>query len=194
MTGRFSPREFFGRVARTVAERPLATIAVVGALAVIGFALALQLQASTSTQSLVGRSSQAAGATDRFHRQFGDEAIVILVRGPLERTVLTPDLGRLISLEGCLAANVPKGAEQLLARQPKPCQELAKLKPAKVVYGPGTFINTAAGEIDQGFQAQLAQAQQRGQVAANSARALARRKGLSKAQQDRYANDALKLA
>src|SRR2546423_13017864 len=137
-------------------------MAVVGALALVGLALALQLQPSTSTDALVGKGSEAAKATDRFHRQFGDESIVILVRGRLKSTVLTSDLARLIGLGGCLSGNVPPGDQAVLRRMPKPCQQFAREKPVKVVYGPGTFINQAANQINQGFAAQRAAAAAQG--------------------------------
>ena len=41
--------------------------------------------------------------TERFKKDFGDEAVVVLVRGDLQNTMLTSDLGRLIRLEGCLS-------------------------------------------------------------------------------------------
>src|SRR3954471_13522187 len=101
----------FSALVRVVTERPVATIAVVCALALVGLVGALQLQASDSTSSLLGGSSDAAKATDRFHRQFGDEAVRVLVAGNLERTLLVPEnMGRLIALEGCLAGKVPESA------------------------------------------------------------------------------------
>src|SRR4051795_2093696 len=98
----------FTRVVRVVTDRPIATICVVAALALGGLGPALGLQASDSTSSLLGGSSEAAKATDRFHQQFGDEAVRVLVAGPLGRTMLVPNnITRLVPLEGCLAARVP---------------------------------------------------------------------------------------
>ena len=79
---------------------------------------------------------------------------MVLVKGPLTRTVLTPDLLRVLGLEGCLSGNIPeKRLEQALAKNrknparglPPVCGDLAKLHPASAVYGPATFINTSAG-------------------------------------------------
>src|SRR5919199_1626213 len=112
----------FARLVRVATERPVATIAVVCVLALGGLAVALGLQASDSTSSLLGGGSRAAKATDRFHRQFGDEAVRVLVAGPLERTLLVPDnMGKLIALEGCLSARVPRGTEKAAAQLPRPC-------------------------------------------------------------------------
>jgi predicted RND superfamily exporter protein len=180
-----------------VTDRPIATICVVAALALGGLVAALGLTASDSVGSLIGGSSDAAKATDRFHRQFGDEAVRVLVAGPLERTLLVPENMRdLIALEGCLAARVPPGqpAQKAFASLPRPCHELERLHAVQSVYGPGTFVNTSANEIAAGFQAQQAAASSRGQAAANAARQLALRKGYSKKRANQLAGDALKLA
>src|ERR687885_2905992 len=96
-------KDFFGRVARLVTERPVATVAVVGALALVGVALALRLEPSASTDTLVGRNTEAFRATERFRKVFGDESVIVMVRGNLQRTLLTSDLLRLIAVEGCLS-------------------------------------------------------------------------------------------
>ena len=140
--------ERFAAIVRAVTKRPLVAIAVVAVLGLGGGVLALGLEPRAGTDTLVSPSSEVSKATEEFKRDFGDEAVVVLVQGNLQKTVLTPDLGRLIKLEGCLSGNVPaEGLREL----PKGCAELAKLKPAKVVFGPGTFINTAAGQITDEF-------------------------------------------
>ncbi|MEA2373990.1 MAG: hypothetical protein QOD53_453, partial [Thermoleophilaceae bacterium] len=130
--GRFGEggaREWFDRVGRLVTARPLATVAVVGALAVVALALALRLEPSASTDTLVGRDSKTFKATDRYRKQFGDESVLVLVQGKLQNTVLTSDLSPLIGLEGCLSGNVPP---QALKGLPSQCAALARTKPAKV--------------------------------------------------------------
>ena len=174
----------FGRIVRFVSRRPVAVLVVLGVLALTGAALALRLDTSTATDTLVDRSSESFEATERFKRDFGDDAVVVLVKGDLQRTVLTADLGRLLRLEGCLSGNVPPEG---LRRLPGACRELHELKPARVVYGPGTFINTAAGQIAEEFvkrrDATAAQARQ----AAAAVRRRAARQGAPKAEQDRLA-------
>ena len=64
--------------------------------------------------------------------------------------MLTSDLNRLLRLEGCLSGNVPDSKEGLRSLPPV-CREIAALDPAKVVYGPATFVNTAAGQIQDEF-------------------------------------------
>ena len=176
---------------RAVARRPLPVLIAVGVLALAGAAASLRLEPSAATDTLVGRSSDSFQATERFHREFGDEPIIVLVKGELSRTILTSDLNRVLSLEGCLSGNVPREG---LAQLPPPCRELAKLKPAKVVYGPGTFINTSASAILQGIQARSAQAKQQGEAAADAARKLAKRRGLPAREGERLGRQAEKLA
>src|SRR3954454_25328869 len=111
----------FSALVRVVTERPVATIAVVCALALVGLVGALQLQASDSTSSLLGGSSSAAKATDRFHREFGDEAVRILVAGPLDRTLLVQsNMRSVLSLEGVLSGRLPKAPFQTRQRPDKP--------------------------------------------------------------------------
>src|SRR3712207_5055521 len=112
-------------------------LGVVGLLALGGAALALRLEPSSSVGTLVSSDSETGEATDRFKRQFGADAVFVLVKGNLRRAVLTSDPGRLVNLEGGLPGNVP---EKGLRGLPRQCREIKRLKPAKVVFGPGTFI------------------------------------------------------
>jgi hydrophobe/amphiphile efflux-3 (HAE3) family protein len=138
-------RDLFARVAAWAVERPAAVIAAsvfVTLLAAIG---ALTLEASRDPYSLVDRNSDSYDATQDLYEDFGGEPVRILVKGDLSKLVLTDDLGTLLSLEGCLSGNVAGGrvfGENEPA--PGPCAELAREKPAQVVYGPATFINQTA--------------------------------------------------
>src|SRR5918992_850205 len=142
------------RVVRAAAHRPRRVLALVALLCAVATALALGLQPSAATSTLAGRSSDTYQATERYRERFGDHAIVVLVRGPLEQLVLTENLGRLLALEGCLSGNRPEGSEAPGGER-GPCAELARTKPVHVVYGPGTFINSAGGEIHEQLQAPL---------------------------------------
>lgn len=155
--------EIFERIVRAVARRPLVPLAVVALVAVAGALFALRLEPSTGTDSLVSQGSETFEQTERFKRDFGDDAIVVLVEGDLQRTLLTADLQKLIQLEGCLAGSAPEDALRAL---PEPCRELAELDPAKVVLGPGTFVNTSVSAIGQGLTRMLAQAKAGGPKAA----------------------------
>ena len=97
----------FGRIVRLVARRPMPVLALTLVLALGGAALALRLEPSAATDTLVSRSSDSFRATERFRRDFGDDAVVVLVKGDLTKTVLTRDLLRVLKLEGCLSGNIP---------------------------------------------------------------------------------------
>jgi len=168
-------RAVMGRAAR----RPLAVSLIVGLLAVAGGALALaRLHPSAATDTLVGRGTASFAATERLHQRFGDDAVYVLIRQPLTETTLTSDLLRVLALEGCLSGNVPKGQAPRGGAN-GPCARLARTKPVKVVFGPGTFLNEAVGQIQDQFQAQSAAKAAQADRAAKAARALARSQGRS---------------
>ncbi len=166
------------RVVRAAAHRPRRVLALVALLCAAGTALALGLQPSAATSTLAGRSSDTYQATERYRERFGDHAIVVLVRGPLQQLVLTENLGRLLGLEGCLSGNRPEGGTAPGGER-GPCAELARTKPVQVVYGPGTFINSAVGEIQDQLTRQLDVKGGEAEKAARAARQIARRQGKS---------------
>ena len=189
----------FGRIVRVVARRPLPVLAVTLALALAGGALALRLQPSSATDTLVSGSSDTFRDTERFKKDFGDDAVVVLVKGKLTNTVLTNDLLRLIGLEGCLSGNVPKAQlDKAIAQNrrnrerglPAVCGDLARLRPAKAVYGPGTFINTAVSTIGDEISRQLGSLETRTRRADRAARKLSAARGDPPAEQDRLARGA----
>jgi uncharacterized protein len=157
-----SIRERFERVARAAAGRPVLTLAIVLVLAVGGGLLALRLKPSTSISTFVSSSSQSYQATVNDDRNFGSDAIVVLVREPLEKLVLSKDLGTLSFLEGCLSGHPVVQNLQLGAYTPapakdavpiggsrSPCGKLMKAHPVQAVYGPGTFLNQAVTAVNQ---------------------------------------------
>src|SRR3954452_6518263 len=163
----------------TAARRPLAVGLAVGLLAAAGAGLALvRLEPSAATDTLVGGGSPSFAATERLHERFGDDAVYVLIRQPLTQTALTSDLLRVLALEGCLSGNVPKGQAPRGGRG-GPCARLARTKPEKVVFGPGTFLNEAVGQIQDQFSAQSAQKAAQADRAAKAARQLARAQGRS---------------
>src|SRR3954468_24656089 len=181
----------FARITAAASRRPLLTIAVVALLSFAGaLAAILGLHSSTSTDTLVDKSSSSYDATNEYRDVFGGDPVVIMAKGDLRHTVETSDLGRLLQLEGCLAGNVPK---QGLKELPPVCTTLANEHPVKVVYGPGTFVNTAAGEILDGLNARKAAKAKEAQQAAAAARELAKKRGYSKARQNRLATEASSL-
>ena len=135
------------------ARRPLLVGLAVGLLALAGGVLALRLQPTAATDTLVGRGSASFAATERLHQRFGDDAVYVLVREPVTQLMLTSDILRVLGLEGCISGNAPKGPVPPGGKD-GPCAQLARTKPAKVVFGPGTFLNEAIGQIQDQFTAE----------------------------------------
>jgi uncharacterized protein len=106
---------------------------------------ATQLPTDAATDTLVDSDTASYQATQEVREEFGEEPVVILAEGDLQRLILTANLGRSLRLEGCLSGNVPKGAEPI----PGPCAELAELDPVRSVVGPATFLNEAVIQIDR---------------------------------------------
>jgi hydrophobe/amphiphile efflux-3 (HAE3) family protein len=177
------------RLVGAVTRRPLLVLGLTAVLALGGAALALRLEPSAATETLVNRGSQSFQDTERFKDDFGGEAILVLVQGELTRTVLTPDLNRVLRLEGCLGGNVPDNKKGL-GSLPPVCRQIAELKPAKVVYGPATFINTAVGQIQDQFAQRQQRATTQAQQAAEAARRLSKRRGDPRSEQERLAQAA----
>jgi hydrophobe/amphiphile efflux-3 (HAE3) family protein len=178
-------------VAAATRRAPL-VLGAAAVLVVVGAAFAIRLTPSAATDTLVGRGTSEYEATQRYHQKFGDDAVIILEKGPLPKLVLTSDILRSIYLEGCLSGNVPKGKTPPGGPN-GPCGRLARDKPVKVVFGPGTFINEAVGKISDEFSSQQRQTAADARKVANAARKLALAKGLSPAQADKLASQAAQL-
>jgi hydrophobe/amphiphile efflux-3 (HAE3) family protein len=160
------------------ARRPLAVGVAVGALAIAGGVLALRLEPTAATDTLVGRGSPSFAATERLHERFGDEPLYVLVREPVPQLVLTSDVDRVLGLEGCISGNRPAG-QPAPGGEGGPCAQLARTKPVRVVFGPGTFLNEAVGQIQDEFRRQAAARAAQAERAGRAARALARSQGKS---------------
>ncbi len=161
------------------ARRPVSVSLSVLVLAVAGALFALRLEPSAETATLVGTSTPGFAATDLFHKRFGDDAVYVVVRESTVRIALGSDLGRVFGLEGCLAGNIAKGAAPP-GGPSGPCARLAATKPAKVVFGPGTFINEAVNQIDDQLRSFALEQKQQTAAAARAAYSDALAKGQSK--------------
>jgi hypothetical protein len=98
-------------------------------------------------------------ATQRFYANFGEEPIEVLVKGNLQQLVLSSDIERLVGLEGCLSGNIPASGLAGEGGPNGPCGQLTRAKTIKVVFGPGTFLNEAAEQIDEQLTTQTKQAE-----------------------------------
>ncbi len=149
------------RIARAAARTPLLTLALLAGLALAGGLLALSLQPSVADDTLVPSSSASYRATQLDYREFGGDAVVVLVREPVAELISTQDLERLSALEACLAGQVLVPDEQLQTLAPapagalgayggrdSPCGEIMRRRLVQVVYGPGTFLNHAVAAVN----------------------------------------------
>lgn len=171
------------------ARRPALVLALTVLLALAGLACATQLKPDAGIDTLVGTEGRSYGATATYRERFGDDPIIVLVRGSLNKLLLSQDLERVLGLEGCMAGNIPAG--RLPAGGANgPCGRLARTKPVKVVFGPGTFINEAVRQLGTGFARRVQENAARATAAARQARGAARRQGLSPAAAQRAATRA----
>jgi uncharacterized protein len=172
----------FERVVGRVVRWPRGTLAVVAVLSLLGFAGALTLSTDAGTDTLVDEDTPEFQATERFRESFGDEAAVILVRQDLRQLTLTQDLQALFELETCLAGGTELG-ESLPRREGEPlpdvCERIAELAPARVVYGPATFLYQSVAQIQQLLEGQIGATQQAARQAGRRAAAQARAEGAS---------------
>src|SRR4051812_24626720 len=173
-------------------RRPGRVLAAVAVAAVAGAVLALGLSPSAATSTLVSKRSDAYRTTETYRQKFGDHAIIVLVRGELSNLLLTSNLGRLIGLEGCLSGNKP-AKQAAPGGAGSPCGRLATLKPVKVVYGPGTFANESAGQINDQIQVQMRAKATEADRAGAAARKVAQAQGKSPAEVKRLGQSARQL-
>jgi hydrophobe/amphiphile efflux-3 (HAE3) family protein len=171
-------------IAGACARRPRLVIAVAVLVGLAGAGLALRLRPTAATSTLVSSSSANYKATQRYYRNFGEEPVVVLVKGDLQKLVLGSDLERLLGLEGCLSGNVPAKALADEGGVNGPCGALARAKTVKVVFGPGTFLNEAAEQIDK----QLTGASANADAQAKHAEALVLKAALARGYSDTQAH------
>ena len=165
--------ELFGRLAAWAVRRPRPVVTGAVLLCLLATAGALTLETDASTETLVDRDSESFRATEDFREQFGDDPVVILVRGDLRQLVLTENLGRLLSLEGCLSGRLPEDQQPLTGS----CGEIAELNPSQVTFGPATFLNQSAIQAEEFLGAQTQTALEQARVAAASAARDAAKRG-----------------
>jgi hydrophobe/amphiphile efflux-3 (HAE3) family protein len=154
-----SAARFLSALASGAARRPRLVVALAIVLGLGAAALAVRLHPSAAASTLVSSSSRDYVNTQRFYQRFGEEPVEVLVKGDLQQLVLSSDLERLLGLEGCLSGNVPSSAFASEGGARGPCAQLARAHAVKVVFGPGTFVNEAANQIDEQLAVQAAQVQ-----------------------------------
>jgi predicted RND superfamily exporter protein len=180
-------------LAGAAARRPRLVVAVAVVLGLAGAALALRLKPTAATSTFVSSSSSEYRATQDFYENFGEEPVEVLVKGDLQQLVLSEDLQRLVGLEGCLSGNVPVAALANEGGVHGPCGRLAHGHPVKVVFGPGTFVNEAADQIDEQLASQSKQADAQAKQAERAVTQAALKRGLSAAEARTLGRQASKI-
>jgi uncharacterized protein len=175
------------------ARRPRLVIAIAVVLGLGGAALALRLRPTAATDTLVSSSSAPYKATQSFYRSFGEEPIEVLVKGNLQQLVLSTDIERLVGLEGCLSGNVPAAALASEGGSSGPCGQLARAHTVKVVFGPGTFVNEAANQIDEQLATQTRDAETQARQAQEVVTRQALARGLTSAEAASLGRQASKI-
>jgi uncharacterized protein len=180
-------------LAGAAARRPRLVVAVAVVLGLAGAALALRLKPTAATSTFVSSSSSEYRDTQHFYEHFGEEPVEVLVKGDLQQLVLSEDLQRLVGLEGCLSGNVPVAAFAREGGVNGPCGRLAHGHPVKVVFGPGTFVNEAADQIDEQLASQSKQAEAQAKQAERAVTQAALKRGLSAAEARTLGRQARKI-
>src|SRR5215216_7514259 len=179
-----SMRNVMARIAGRAVERPLPVIVAAVLLALIGAIAALRLEADRNPDSLVDKGSSTYSETQDFYQRFGDEPVEILVNGDLRQLLLTSNLGKLLALESCLSGKAEGGQVFQGQPAPAPCAAIARLNPSAVVFGPATFLNQFAIEATNLLTAESEATVQRARRVAQQAKAKAKQRGYSKAEQE----------
>ncbi len=144
------------------------TLGVALAALLLSAVAATQLASTPSTELLAGQDTRIAQAGRALNQQFGQDPIVVVVRGDLQQTLAVQQLTALLTLEG----------------------RLAGIDGVKSVYGPGTFINQTVVQAGRIVERELGATAKKARAAAEAARTAARERGASKAEADRIASDA----
>lgn len=127
---------------------------LVVALAVVGL---LRFEPASTSPATTGGAGTVA---EEQEREFGGEAILVSIEGPLGSTLSPNGISELIELEG----------------------RLSKLDGVANVVGPGGFINQSTIQADRLVTARLGPAARRASRAGDRARRSARRRGVSAAE------------
>ena len=139
---------WFGRVAAWASGHAWPLLAVT-ALVAVGAAIgATQIPTDAGVGTLVDSDSASYKATQQVREDFGEEPVVVLVKGELPQLILTHNIFKLLRLEGCLSGKVPKGVKPI----PGPCAELAETGAVEFLTGPATFLNESVVQIETQLQ------------------------------------------
>lgn len=144
-----------GRIAASAASRisslpwPFLGLAfLIFVLSLIGLA---GMQVKPVTDALFDRQTEAWEVTERAERDFGQDPVVVVALGEVDRILDADALDRLSVLETCLAGNVSRGRGDLF----RLCRQINRLDPVAVFSGPATFLGQAVTGIGQVYREQI---------------------------------------
>jgi hydrophobe/amphiphile efflux-3 (HAE3) family protein len=135
---------WFGRVAAWAADHARPLLAVTALVALAAAVGATQIPTDAGVDTLADSNSGTFKATEGVRQDFGEEPVVVLVKGELPQLLLTQNIFQLLRLEGCLSGKVPEGSKPI----PGPCAELAETGAVEFLTGPGTFLNESVVQIE----------------------------------------------
>ena len=144
-----------GRIAASAARRISGTpwpflglTAVILGLALVGL---VGMPVQPVTDALFDRETEAWKATERAERDFGQDPVVVVAQGEVDRILDADALDRLSVLETCLAGNVSRGRGELF----RLCRRIDRLDPVAVFAGPATFLGQAVAGIGRVYREQI---------------------------------------
>ena len=129
-------RSVFARIGAWCVERPGPVIALAVLFAILGVVGAFTLTPNGEADTLVDKNSDTFEATEELKEKFGDDPIVVLIKGDLEQLVLTEDLQRILFLEACLAGTAPEGEVAKGIETPESATTLRTRSPRRSSTGP----------------------------------------------------------
>ncbi len=176
------------------AARPRLVLAVAVVLGLAGAGLALRLTPTAALDTFVSSSSSEYRATQQYYARFGEEPVEVLVKGNLQKLLLSSDVIRLLGLEGCLAGRVPASGLAAEGGVNGPCGELARAQTVRVVFGPATFLQEAATQIDELLDAETKLAEAEARQAEGAVRSAALARGVDEEEASALGRKAAKLS
>lgn len=160
-----------GWLAELGGARPRLLIAAAAAATAAAIGLLAASPTTVGVEGFLGGEGEVAAATRALYASFGEEPLVVAVRGPLQRLLIGENIARLAALERCLAGEDPTAAPV--------CAALAKGRYFRSALGPGLVASATGGRLEAALAAVLAKGQRAAHAAAEAVRrqALARGEG-----------------
>lgn len=145
------------RIVRGAVAAPRRTFVIAAVVLLLAAAATTQLGAGSPERLLASPGSAVGAATAAQERSFGGEPIVVDVKGDLSQVILAPaNLSALLRLE----------------------RRIARVSAVQTVFGPGTFVDQAVGQMGRVVTQELGPAAEHADRVAEKAVQLARADGV----------------